>query len=210
MIEKPGERLLVRTEGDRWYRVNRLGDELHAYRGEERDYPSTALPTLAFDKSAEVEREILLKVYGEVGSAWRTLTDVRVKLLGLVPAVSVLAWAQLISAEAMKQFPGAVVGIVLSFLGLHLTSALRIYDQRNDGLYDDLISRGRKVEEELGIDTAIFRGRPRAPSLKVSHGAATASIYGAAKVGWVMVGLWFIGISARFLETLLHRWVITR
>ncbi len=32
----------------------------------------------------------------------------------------------------------------------------------NDELYNDLVSRGKKNEEELGIGTAIFKGRLKA------------------------------------------------
>ena len=208
LVEQPGARILLKTGDNRWYRVIRVGNELCAYRGEPRDYITTVLPTLAGEHPSEVQREILLKVYGEVGSAWRYLTDVRFKLLGLVPAVSVIAWTQLISTDVLKQPPGAFVGILLSYLGLHLTSALRVYDRRNDGLYNDLVSRGRKIEEELGIDTAIFRGRPKAPNPSISHGAATSAIYGAVRFGWILVALWFAGIcAAPLVRPWLDRWI---
>lgn len=50
--------------------------------------------------------------------------------------------------------------IVFGFL---ITLVLYIYDGRNSEFYDDLISRGRRIEEELGIDTGQFRGRLKPP-----------------------------------------------
>src|SRR5262245_66090238 len=65
-------------------------------------------------------------------------------------------WVQLLAANMLKTWPGAFIGFLLAVVGFCVTYAMWSYDQRNDGLYDDLISRGRKLEEELGVDTGIF------------------------------------------------------
>ena len=46
---------------------------------------------------------------------------------------------------------------------------IRIYDRKNDPIYDDLISRGRKLAEELHVDTGIFRGCRRPTDSFVNH-----------------------------------------
>ena len=68
--------------------------------------------------------------------------------------------------------------------GLVATLGLLIYELRNSQLHDDLISRGRKIEDELGVDTGVFRGRKVAKGL-IKHDYATLLIYGAALVAWV-------------------------
>jgi hypothetical protein len=73
---------------------------------------------------------------------------------------------------------------VFCLFGLLVTLGLRIYDLRNSDLYDDLISRGRKLEEELGVRTGHFRGRLKA-NWPIQHDAAIALIYGTAIAAWV-------------------------
>ena len=56
-----------------------------------RHYKSSPLPTLvAIDEvtSSDQNKETLAMLYNQVCSSWKMLVDVRFKLLGLVPAVS--------------------------------------------------------------------------------------------------------------------------
>jgi Polyketide cyclase / dehydrase and lipid transport len=82
------------------------------------------------------------------------------------------------------------------------TAALFVYDRRNSQLHDDLISRGRRVEKELGIDTGHFLGRqtvserlpilPLLPGISririipVSHRFGINLIYGTAIFDWLV------------------------
>jgi hypothetical protein len=59
---------------------------------------------------------------------------------------------------------------------------------RNSQLHDDLISRGRKIEDELGVDTGVFRGRKVAKGV-IKHDHATFLIYGAALIAW-LAAIW--------------------
>lgn len=60
------------------------------------------MPTLRENlRGAQERRDLLLAIYSEVGSNGRALTDVRFKLLGLVPAVSLAIWGVLISSELL-------------------------------------------------------------------------------------------------------------
>ena len=45
--------------------------------------------------------------------------------------------------------------------------------QSNSRFYDDLISRARRIEEELGIDTGQFRGSKDASNKLINHSVAT-------------------------------------
>ena len=55
-----------------------------------RDYISTDLPTFEKAVSPEVKMDLLKQIYSEVNSNYRNLADLRFKLLGLVPAVSII------------------------------------------------------------------------------------------------------------------------
>jgi hypothetical protein len=50
----------------------------------------------------------------------------------------------------------------------------------------DLISRARKIEKELGIDTGQFLGRLKPPHVFLQHDASTNLIYGTALLGWLV------------------------
>lgn len=116
------------------------------------------------------------------------LTDVRFKLLGLLPLASLAGGYGLFTLNATAQ-PVAiwVLRLALGLFGLAVTTGLMMYERRNDGLYDDLISRGRRIEEEWGIDTGLFRGRKA--GRRATHGRATWTIYVATLLLWVGVVL---------------------
>ena len=73
--------------------------------------------------------------------------------------------------DATKYF-SPKLRLLFACLGLVVTLGLLIYELRNSQLHDDLISRGRKIEDELGVDTGVFRGR-RSP--KASSNTTTQS-----------------------------------
>lgn len=153
-----------------------------------RSYTTTTLPTLeAESERAQLTRnefQLLSAMYGEVCASWRTLTDVRFKLLALVPAISGLALADLFSEGGIVRSDSRLVRAAFCVFGLLVTLGLRVYDLRNSDLYDDLISRGRKLEEELGVRTGHFRGRLKA-TWPIQHDAAIALIYGTAIIAWL-------------------------
>jgi hypothetical protein len=81
--------------------------------------------------------------------------------------------------------------------GLLATIALYIYEIRNSDLYDDLISRGRRIEYELGVDTGHFRGRPRPASWLVTHGTAIKLVYLVTIAAW---GAAFIAVTRQLIS----------
>lgn len=150
-----------------------------------RKYKSSPLPV--FEGAIELKpgSEELITLYEQICTSWRTLIDIRFKLLALVPAVSVLLLANLLSTEGPAKGLSSQVKIAIAVLGFVATVGLLIYDLRNSELHDDLISRGRKIEELWGIHTGQFRGRLESKNWFIKHDRATAMIYIGALVGWI-------------------------
>jgi hypothetical protein len=115
---------------------------------------SVLLPTLGDEIAPDSRRALLTDLYTEVCASWRMLVDVRFKLLGLVPAVSALALIQLFEKSDGAEKVGDAVQLVVCMLAFAVTVGLFVYDRRNSGLHDDLISRGRRIERELGMENA--------------------------------------------------------
>ncbi len=149
-----------------------------------RHYAITDLPTLRAQSGEGADRELLLKLFEQTSTTWRMLVDVRFKLLALVPAVSFVALGFVLRAGESGALP-ALSRLGFAMLGLVATLGLFVYDLRNSQLHDDLISRGRRIEDELGVDTGVFRGRKKAGCI-VSHGTATRLVYGAALLAWLL------------------------
>lgn len=172
-----------RKKGKDWQCYKWLNKTLEAR--ENREYDSSPLPVLGGNVETADRTQILLSLYGEVCNNFRMLTDVRFKLLGLVPTVSV---AVLISLLSQKPDEGLSPSsqIFISGFGLLITIGIGIYDQRNTKLYIDLIRRGHRIEEELGIDTGQFRGRLDSHFL-INHKIAILIIYLTAVGGWLSV-----------------------
>ena len=150
-----------------------------------RHYKVTTLSTLREGVDVSQNREVLLKLYDQVCSAWKELVGVRFKLLGLVPTVSLALLATILSARGPADGLARPSKLLISLLGLLATFGLFVYDRRNSALHDDLISRGRKIEDELGIDTGIFRGRLNATGI-FKHDIATNVIYVSAMLAWAV------------------------
>ena len=140
-------------------------------------------------------REALLREYGETNSNFRLLTDIRFKLLALLP----------ISAAAAAAFKGdgfGAAGFVVSLFGLVVTLAVAAYNARNDQLYDELVGRAASIERSLGLPDGGFANRPRAwlrysglsYGWKVEHRDAVAAVYCAT------CALWLTGVLTPIFE----------
>jgi hypothetical protein len=140
-------------------------------------------------------REALLKEYSEVGSNFRLLTDIRFKLLALLPIAAA-------AAAALKGDALGIQGFGLSLFGLVATLGLATYNERNNQLYNELVGRAASIERSLGLTDGYFANRPRSwldvPlgifRWSVDHGTGVSTIYGAS------VALWASGILAPILE----------
>jgi hypothetical protein len=151
---------------------------------EDRAYKTTDLPTLRESTGTPADRDLLLKLYEQTCTTWRMLVDVRFKLFALVPTASLISLATVFSGGDSTKYFSPTLRLLFASLGLAATLGLLTYELRNSQLHDDLISRGRKIEDELGVDTAVFRGRKVAKG-PIKHDYATFLIYGAAIIAWV-------------------------
>jgi hypothetical protein len=134
-------------------------------------------------------REALLKEYSEVSGNFRLLTDIRFKLLGLMPVATVVA---AFAATVKGEVSGAAVFLV-SLFGLVVVLGLITYSVRNDQLYDELIGRAADIERSLGVRDGSYAFRPYAwlrVGWTIEHGNALALIYGAT------VAVWLTGVFA--------------
>jgi len=153
---------------------------------EKREYGVTELATMRSCARDPSPTDFRIVLYGRICETWRMLVDVRFKLLALVPTLSVLGIDKLLQfpPEGSLAFPREA-RLIVALVGLLATTGLLIYDLRNSKLHDDLISRGRRIEDELEVDTGLFRGRPKSTNWLIKHDRATALIYGASLLGWM-------------------------
>lgn len=150
-----------------------------------RHYKTSALPLFREGAVAPDRNEDRLVIYNQVCQSWRTLTDVRFKLLGFVPTVSGVILITLLSRTQPGQGLTPTMRTAIILFGLVVTVALYIYERRNSELYDDLISRGRRIEQELGVHTGHFLGRRRPANFLIKHSVSINLIYGTAAAGWL-------------------------
>ena len=126
----------------------------------------------------ETNPQALLIEYEQVNSNFRVLTDIRFKLLALLPIAAAVA-------ILLRDDYNVVVGWVFSCFGLLVTAGIATYNERNDQLYDELIGRAATIERSLGLPDGSFNHRPRpwleykilGVSWKVNHGSGIGLIY---------------------------------
>ncbi|MEP6812320.1 MAG: hypothetical protein ABI990_04970 [Actinomycetota bacterium] len=126
----------------------------------------------------------------------RTLTDVRFKLLALVPTVSGVAIGLLGRPRSAAELLG--VGL----LGLSATLGILFYELRNTQLSDYATQRAKAVERELGLVSAfgasgtggLYTERPdrsvHVLGVELGHDRGLSLVYGAALAGWSYLVSW--------------------
>jgi hypothetical protein len=150
-----------------------------------------------------VTREDLLKLdYERTASVVAMLTDVRFKLLALVPTISGVGVAV---AEGRSEHQSLAIGV----LGTLATLGVLIYELRNTDMYDAALHRAKWLERQLGMRFSsphaepgmlggVYGERPSrrdhdhpdprfAFGLTVWHDMGLALVYSAAMTGWGFV-----------------------
>jgi hypothetical protein len=135
--------------------------------------------------------------YGQTTDLLRSLTDVRFKLLALVPTLSGIAVALLGRPRPAAELLG--VGL----LGFVATLGVLVYDLRNTQVYDYALRRAGELEARLGIASPFGGSRPGGlyaerpePTIRpfglaaASYDRALALVYGAALAGWSYLVVW--------------------
>lgn len=135
--------------------------------------------------------------YQQTTDFLRTLTDVRFKLLALVPTLSG-------AAVALVGHPSSAVELLaLGLLGLAATLGILLYELRNSQLYDYATRRAQQIEVALGLPSLSSDAHPgglfseRPPTSLRLLGVATvnrdrglALVYSAALAGWTYLLAW--------------------
>jgi len=133
--------------------------------------------------------DAVIKEYGEVCSNFRMLTEIRFKLLALLPIATA-------AATAFKGGDNMGGGsFVFPLFGLIATIGLVTYNTRNDQLYDELVGRAASLERELGLADGAFANRPHAwlrfhlfeIEWKVDHRTGVGTIYLASIAAWLFL-----------------------
>jgi hypothetical protein len=125
--------------------------------------------------------------YQQTTDLLRTLTDVRFKLLALVPTLSGAAVAVLGHPSSAAEL------IAVGLLGLTATLGVLLYELRNSQLSDYALRRAQSLEGELGL--GLYRERPdRALRLfglaPVDRDRGLVLVYSAALAGWSYLTAW--------------------
>jgi hypothetical protein len=122
------------------------------------------------------------------------LTDVRFKLLALVPTIAGAAIA-IVSRSAT-----AAELVAIGTVGLVATLGILVYELRNTQLYDAAVARAAALESALALEAGgLFGGRPKEGfrllgAFEISHDRSLGLVYAAALGGWSYLVGW--GIAA--------------
>ena len=166
----------------------------------ERDYKPHQFPVLPQTFDPAKDRDLLLALYKEVCASWRTLLDIRFKLLAIVPTVSFVLVGGLLSPTGWFSTLHPWFQLVLAILGFIATTSLFLYELRNSELYTDLGSRARRIESELGVHTGQYLGRLTRQSRWVDHKFALHLVYLSALLVWLLAAAsllrTFLGFAA--------------
>jgi hypothetical protein len=126
--------------------------------------------------------------YERATSLFDDLTDVRFKLLALVPTLSGTAVGLLRGGES------AVTLLAVGILGLAATLGILVYELRNIDLRNGLAERIKTIESEL-VGRELLGSRADGSwklfgLVQPRHGVGLALVYGAALAGWGYLVSW--------------------
>jgi hypothetical protein len=133
------------------------------------------------------DTERLQADYQQTTDLLRTLTDVRFKLLALVPTLSGAAVAVLGHPSSAAEL------IAVGLLGLTATLGVLLYELRNTQLSDYALRRAQSLEAELGL--GLYRERPGRTLrlfglMPVDRDRGLTLVYSAALAGWSYLTSW--------------------
>lgn len=124
------------------------------------------------------------------------LTDVRFKLLALVPTIAGTAIAVVSRGATAAEL------VALGTLGFVATLGILAYELRNTQLCDAAVARAQALERSLALESGgLFGGRPKEGfrllgALGISHDRALGLVYAAALGGWSYLIVWGIAAAA--------------
>ena len=127
--------------------------------------------------------------YAQTTDLLRGITDVRFRLLAIVPTLAGAAVAFLSRGRPAAEL------LAVGLLGLAATLGIVLYEVRNTQLYDYAIRRAKELEARLDGPGGLFTDRPgrdvRVFGLALAgHERGLALVYGAAIAGWSYLVVW--------------------
>jgi len=127
--------------------------------------------------------------YAQTTDLLRGITDVRFRLLAIVPTLAGAAVAFLSRGRPAAEL------LAVGLLGLAATLGIVLYEVRNTQLYDYAIRRAKELEARLDGPGGLFTDRPgrdvRVFGLALAgHERGLALVYGAAIAGWSYLVAW--------------------
>jgi hypothetical protein len=144
----------------------------------------------------DVQVDRLRLDYQQTTDLLRQITDVRFKLLALVPTLSGAAVA------VLGRPSSAALLLAVGLLGLSATVGVLLYELRNTQLYDYGLHRAQELERRLelpsidgGATGGLFSERPDRSLrlfglLPVDRDAGLILVYSAALAGWTYLCAW--------------------
>ncbi len=126
----------------------------------------------------------------------RSITDVRFKLLAIVPTLSGAAVVVLGHPSSAAEL------LAVGLLGLTATVGILLYELRNTQLYDYGLDRAARIERELALLSTtgeaaggLYSERPARTlrlfnALPVDRDASLMLVYSAAVAGWTYLCVW--------------------
>jgi hypothetical protein len=128
-----------------------------------------------------VSVDLLRLDYDRTVDLLKTLTDVRFKLIALVPTLTGAAIGLLNDPGSAAELLG--VGVI----GLTAVTGVLLYELRNSELYAYAIERAGDLERRLEVPSGgLYRMRPHPRG----HDSGLALVYGAALGGWTYLVAW--------------------
>ena len=132
--------------------------------------------------------ELLRLEYEYASRLLGTLTEIRFKLLALVPTLSGAVVAFMSSGRS------GVEVLAIGGLGLAATSGVLTYELRNGELRRRATERVNRLETELFPNGPLVGEPGRTPKLfglvPASHRLGVGLVYGAALAGWIYLVVW--------------------
>jgi len=145
--------------------------------------------------------ELLRLEYESASRLLGTFTEIRFKLLALVPTLTGAVVALVSGGRSGVEL------LAIGGLGLAATSGVLAYELRNGELRRQAAARVTALEEKLFADGPLVGASGRTPKLfgvvPASHRLGVGLVYGAALGGWVYLVVWGalraagVGSSAR-------------
>ena len=135
--------------------------------------------------------------YDQTTQLLRTLTDVRFKLLAIVPTISGVALGVLGRGRTAAEL------LAVGALGLSATLGILVYELRNTQIYDYALDRAAELETRLGMASifrtgtgGLFSERPGGRAVRLfgvtalGHDRGLSLVYAAAIAAWTYLVAW--------------------